>query len=640
VCLTTRAQQPTRDQLDTLYRIWCDTTRQGYLREVLLARVFAADSTLTEEQASRLARTGTLRGLTERSRKRQLAMAYHARGLERSSAGMIDTALAWHERAGALCSACGDAMGAVEAQCFMADCYLLHGRYTEAVRTMQPAAQQYLLLGDTMLAMDALWTIAGALGDQGNTVGALRIYRQALDLLGNKQPYRQFHFLVGAAEVLVNAGALDTACVIMVQAQELLDAKRTVDGLGVLAVIRAHVHLLRHECDAALRILDPLVAMVDTERAIPPNTPYRYAYSAEAHLCMGHTEQAVRLAREGLRISELYGLPVHRLENIRVLAKAYEQIGDIPKAFELSKRYHALKDSAFNADAATAANNTVLAGEFQRQQIGDSVRVAEARARDSERAEARLDQERTRRNIFLFAGLGLLVFGVVVFQQRKRTQVALQRSDELLLNILPEEVAAELKAKGSAEAVQIDHVTVLFTDFKGFTAMSELVTPKQLVKDLHECFSAFDQICEKQGLEKIKTIGDAYMAAGGLPTPNTTHAMDVIHAAFEMRDFIAEGKARKAAAGLPYFEIRIGIHTGPVVAGIVGVKKFQYDIWGDTVNTASRMESSGEVGQVNISEATYALVKNEPRLTFTPRGKVQAKGKGEMEMYFVNLTRA
>ena len=165
--------------------------------------------------------------------------------------------------------------------------------------------------------------------------------------------------------------------------------------------------------------------------------------------------------------------------------------------------------------------------------------------------------------------------------------------------------------------------------------MSEMLSPKELVNDLNDCFSEFDKITSKFGIEKIKTIGDAYMAAGGLPTPNDTHPIDVIKAAFEMRDFVEAGKGSKIDAGLPYFEIRIGVHTGPVVAGIVGVKKFQYDIWGDTVNTASRMESSGEVGQVNISEATYDLVKDNSDFSFTSRGKIEAKGKGEMEMYFV-----
>lgn len=217
--------------------------------------------------------------------------------------------------------------------------------------------------------------------------------------------------------------------------------------------------------------------------------------------------------------------------------------------------------------------------------------------------------------------------------EKKEVEIQKKRSDDLLLNILPEEVAEELKTKGSAEAQLIDEVTVLFTDFKDFTQRSEKLSPKELVAEINVCFSAFDHIVQTHGVEKIKTVGDAYMAAGGLPTPNSTHAIDVVNAALAIQQFMEEYKIKREGEGKSSFEIRIGVHSGPVVAGIVGVKKFAYDIWGDTVNTASRMENNSEVGKVNISGTTYELVKDKFKCSY--RGKIEAKGKGEIDMYFV-----
>lgn len=204
-----------------------------------------------------------------------------------------------------------------------------------------------------------------------------------------------------------------------------------------------------------------------------------------------------------------------------------------------------------------------------------------------------------------------------------------QKSEDLLLNILPAEVAEELKEKGHADARLYNNVTVLFTDFVNFTQRSERLKPSELVALIDYYFKAFDTIIELHGLEKIKTIGDAYLAVCGLPAENPDHACNVVAAALEIRDFMEAQKASNPAA----FQIRIGINSGPVVAGIVGVKKFAYDIWGDTVNTAARMEQHGEVGKVNISAATYELVKDSFQCSF--RGELEAKHKGRMGMYFV-----
>ena len=376
----------------------------------------------------------------------------------------------------------------------------------------------------------------------------------------------------------------------------------------------------------------------------------------------GSHAEALALADSARSTARSHGDLYLQMRAVAMMSEAAHLNGDHARSWDLTKEHVALRDSLLDAEKVRAVSD--VREKYETEKRMRQIKELEVEKLDAELRETQL--QRTR-NIYLFSGIAVVLLAGGLWNRLRfvdRARRAIQHekdiSEGLLLNILPEEVAEELKEKGEAEAVLFDQVTVLFTDFKGFTALSEVLTPKELVKDLHECFSAFDRICEVHGLEKIKTIGDAYMAAGGLPTPNTTHATDVIRAALEMRDFIAKGKMHKIAAGLPYFEIRIGVHTGPVVAGIVGVKKFSYDIWGDTVNTASRMESSGEPGKVNISEATYALVKGAmkendvngvvnghnaqhatrqpatgPAFTFTPRGKVQAKGKGEMEMYFV-----
>ena len=208
-----------------------------------------------------------------------------------------------------------------------------------------------------------------------------------------------------------------------------------------------------------------------------------------------------------------------------------------------------------------------------------------------------------------------------------------KRSEELLLNILPHKVAEELKEKGETEAKQFDNVTVLFTDFVDFTGISEKLSPKELVAEIHLCFTVIDIIVEHNGLEKIKTIGDAYLAVCGLPNEDPDHAGKVVKAAKDILHFMNEHKnVLGDKVGLK--DIRIGIHSGGVVAGIVGIKKFAYDIWGDTVNTAARMEQSSEPGKINISSATYELVKDE--FNCIHRGKINAKNKGEIDMYFVD----
>lgn len=245
------------------------------------------------------------------------------------------------------------------------------------------------------------------------------------------------------------------------------------------------------------------------------------------------------------------------------------------------------------------------------------------------------------------AGLVLIIFLITTVFERQRKYMLdkldqknrvieeeKRKSENLLLNILPAEITEELKKNGKTKAHSYNLATVMFSDFVNFTRIGSKLSPEELVSAIGEYFETFDHIIEKYGIEKIKTVGDAYICASGLPIPTTDNALIMINVAIDFLKALEELNESRQIRGEVVFDIRIGINTGPLVAGVVGIKKFAYDIWGDTVNTAARLQEQGEPNRINISGTTFELIKH--RFDCTHRGKIAAKNKGEIDMYFVD----
>lgn len=352
--------------------------------------------------------------------------------------------------------------------------------------------------------------------------------------------------------------------------------------------------------------------------------------------------KATEAGTRSLQLAKLLGYPIDIRNAAELLQKIYRAENKWTDAIAMYDLFVQMKDSVQNDETQKAALKSKYKYEYEKK---TNALKAEQEKRDTQNAE-KIEREKLLRNFFIAGFILILLVALLLFNRYKIKQAANReleeknavisaekdRSEALLLNILPAEVAAELKENGSAKARNFENVTVMFTDFKDFTQISELLSPEELVREIDYCFSEFDRIISRYEIEKIKTVGDAYMCVSGLPAPFPDHAVRIVSAALDICAFMERYISEREAKGLRAFRVRIGVNTGPVVAGIVGIKKFAYDVWGDTVNLASRMESNGEAGKVNISSGTYALVKDHFNCEY--RGKIEAKNKGMVEMYF------
>ncbi|TAH04226.1 MAG: hypothetical protein EAZ17_02265 [Sphingobacteriales bacterium] len=354
--------------------------------------------------------------------------------------------------------------------------------------------------------------------------------------------------------------------------------------------------------------------------------------AAETYRLMGDQQKALEYFDRSRRLAE----EAHTAQQIKMsykgLASTYADLKDYRQAYFNLSLYSRLADSM---------NLLTLDSTQKKQELRLKDKDIALLTADQALKEQTIQRAKLVRNAILVGlGLVLTLIGILYRDYRnkiKTNKLLDQRKAEietLLLNILPYEVASELQKEGHATPRYYDSVSVMFTDFVSFSRIAESMSPQQIVSELNEFFTEMDEIIDKYGLEKIKTIGDSYMCAGGIPTSNTTHPQDMVRAGLDIVEYLRQKNKLREEAGMAKWEIRIGINTGSIVAGVVGKKKYAYDIWGNTVNIASRMESNGEPGMLNISADTYALIKD--RFDCTHRGKIYAKNVGEIDMYFVD----
>jgi adenylate cyclase len=473
----------------------------------------------------------------------------------------------------------------------------------------------------------AYMSIADTYSIIGNHNNAEDYYLRSIEILrSTRDTVTLATALLNAGDEYFNHGNYDKALGFFQESGEIFTKMNYQVGgaynLGNIGMVYAELG----KDELALSNINSAISILEELQDYYPISVY-LTYMADIYADKKDFEKAFEYANRSLKLAQEYNLKDQISDSSLKLSELNESAGNYKLALSHFKEYLVYRDSVKNLETIQQMADLRTEFELSKKQVEIDL----------------LEQKRkTQRAVNLasgIGGLGILAIAFGLYRRNRfinRTKRIIEkekeRSDNLLLNILPAKTAEELKVYGKVKSHRFDSVSVLFTDFQGFTAYSKNLSPEELVETVDFYFSKFDEIIERHNLEKIKTIGDAYMCVGGLSFSDPNHAKNTTAAALKIIDFV-NSKKEMDIQQKP-FHIRIGINSGPVVAGVVGSKKFAYDIWGDTVNIASRMESCSKAGKLNISENTYELVKDYFNCEY--RGEIEAKNRGKLKMYFVN----
>ncbi len=505
--------------------------------------------------------------------------------------------------------------------------YSQKGNKKRLMGDLEEALQAYFKSGDAARKAKFLTgegTAYCAIGDvysiSNNHNNAMLYYNKAIVTLRRSSDSIALGSAISnAGDEFLNHGNYDSALLYFRESGIIFEKARYSIGkaysLGNIGMVYANIgqnNLAERNINEAITILEELEDYY-------PICVY-LIYMSDIYFEKGEKHTAMNYARRSLQLAGQYGLKEQIAAANLKLSELYESAGNAGESFKYYKGHIAYRDSVSNVKSVQKMADLRTEYEVAQKQVEVDL----------------LNQAKRNQQIIVssMAIILVLITGLLgtLYWYYKSISREKKRSESLLLNILPAETAKELKRNGKVDAVKFNDVTVLFTDFVQFSKFAEHVEPEQLVRSMDFYFRSFDEITTKFGIEKIKTIGDSYMCVCGLPLANAAHAKNVIGAAKEMITLVKN--QLNAVDGLSHFDIRIGIHTGPVVAGIVGIKKWQYDIWGDSVNIASRMESMSKPGRVNLSETTYQQIKDEFPCEY--RGEIEVKNRGTLKMYFLS----